>query len=599
MNQISMARRSGVYNTLSSRLSSVILLGLATIFLSACGSSSNVRPNVLLLEEPVTAALGGTFMTQDGAVTVIVPPDALDQDGTLRIIRQGAPNRTPDNTTPVSAAYDIRITGASLMEDISIEMAVNDSPQHPQVAEVLRLDVNGWDRVRGSFFRASETRTIGLTGEARGIYRAVNRQLRTAMGDGVARGQDVFLYETYENEDIWGGVIGLHELLNNLDPATAVNVAGVQVDLARVPQGIVDVLIGDDFQAKADALADPAVTRALLQADAVVGVRGFFDNMEEPDMLTSAGITCALCHVNVTPTPFELSAGELTPLPIGPLALDGLPNFRMDTGLIISMTPFVQGMEPGEAKDALIAALRGWGPGRHDVRAFGAFNPLDDEVDNPTTFPPLWNFVDLGAQGYRYNWDGEFINDPENGLPNGLASQAEAVYHLVMGGKGAFGTDTGTLPPHLRSAPTPELIDALVAAANMPNIIPEQDLLDVQDWQRSFTSPAPGMFDEALAEEGFQLFYGRANCGGCHNTGEFTGNVITANITDERPMGGLAGGIKTPGLRGISFTAPYFHDGSAETLEDVVDTYARNLAGVPDDLTIEEIAAVAEYMRSL
>ncbi|MBZ2189776.1 hypothetical protein K8B33_11755 [Alcanivorax sp. JB21] len=593
MNQLSMAR----WYSAGKMSAGMLMLGLATLVLSACGGSSSVRPNVLLLEEPVSAALGGTFMTQDGAVTVVVPPDALDQDGTLRIVRQGVPPRTPDNTTPVSDAFDIRILGAVITENVSIELAVRDAPQHPQVAEVLRLDLNGWDRVRGSFFRASESRTIGLTRET-SIFRAVNRQLRTATGDGVARGQDVFLYETYENEDIWGGVIGLHELLNGLAPSTAVAV-GAQIDLNRVPQGIVDVLLGDNFQAKQDALEDPAITRALIQADAVVGVRGFFDDMDNPDMMTSAGITCALCHVNVTPTEFELSAGELTPLPIGPLALDGLPNYDMNTGVIISLTPFVQGMPDGQAKDDLIAALEGWGPGRHDVRAFGAFNPLDDGVDNPTTFPPLWNFVDLGAQGYRYNWDGEFINDPENGLPNGLASQAEAVYHLVMGGKGAFGTDTGTLPPHLRSAPPQDLIDALVAAANMPNIIPEQDLLDVQDWQRSFTSPAPGMFDEALAEEGFQLFYGRANCGGCHNTGEFTGNVITAAITDEPPMGGLAGGIKTPGLRGIGFTAPYFHDGSAATLEEVVETYSRNLGGVPDDLTVEEIAAVAEYMRSL
>ncbi|WP_162925805.1 hypothetical protein [Isoalcanivorax indicus] len=566
--------------------------------LTACGGSSSARPNVLLLAEPVSALEGGVFTTADEQVTVDIPPGALENDGIVRVVRAGRPPAQPANLMAVSAAYDVQLLNTTVLEGerIAVEIRAAAAPEHPQIAEMMRFGADGWARTRGSFFRASMQRTIALT-DGQGLYQAVHRTLQSASGDGVARGEQIFLYETYENEDIWGGVLGLHELLNGLDPATAVGV-GVQVDLARVPQPIVDVLVGDDLAAKDEALADPAVTRALLKADAVVGVRGFFDDPENEDMLTSAGITCALCHVNVEPTEFELTGGP-TLLPVGPLALDGLPNFAMNTGAIISLTPFVQAMEDDEMRDALIAALQGWGPGRHDVRAFGAFNPLDDDVDNPTTFPPLWNFLDLRDQGYAYNWDGEFINDIEGGLPNGLASQAEAVYHLVMGGKGAFGTETGSLPPHLRTAPSEELLAAIAAAANTPNLIPAQDLLDVQDWQRSFTSPAPAGFDEALAEDGFRLFYGRANCGGCHGSAEFTGPVITASITDETPMGGLAGGIKTPGLRGVRLTAPYFHDGSAATLEEVVETYARNLAGVPDDLSEAEIMAVAEFMRSL
>lgn len=574
------------------------LVAITSLLVACGGSSSSARPNILLLTEPVSAQAGGTFTTSDEQVTVDIPPGALENDGILRVVRVGRPPAQPAELMATSAAYDVQLLDTAVAdgERIAVEIRAAAPPQHPQIAEVMRLGPEGWVRTQGSFFRASMQRTLALA-DGQGLYQAVNRTLQVASGDGVARGEQVFLYETYENEDIWGGVLGLHELLNGLNPATAVSV-GVQVDLARVPQPIVDVLVGDDLAAKDAALGDPAVTRALLKADAVVGVRGFFDDPENEDMLTSAGITCALCHVNVQPTEFELTGGT-TALPIGMLALDGLPNFAMDTGTIISLTPFVQNMEDEGMRDALVAALQGWGPGRHDVRAFGAFNPLDDEVDNPTTFPPLWNFLDLRDQGYAYNWDGEFINDIEGGLPNGLASQAEAVYHLVMGGKGAFGTEMGSLPPHLRTAPSEELLAAIAAQANTPNIIPAQDLLDVQDWQRSFTSPAPADFDEALAEEGFRLFYGRANCGGCHGSAEFTGPVITANITDEPPMGGLAGGIKTPGLRGVRLTAPYFHDGSAATLEEVVEVYARNLGGVPNDLSEAEIMAVAEFMRSL
>jgi cytochrome c peroxidase len=41
----------------------------------------------------------------------------------------------------------------------------------------------------------------------------------------------------------------------------------------------------------------------------------------------------------------------------------------------------------------------------------------------------------------------------------------------------------------------------------------------------------------------------------------------------QKPVAKLKGAFKTPQLRGITLTAPYFHDGSAKTLEDVVNHY--------------------------
>ena len=65
---------------------------------------------------------------------------------------------------------------------------------------------------------------------------------------------------------------------------------------------------------------------------------------------------------------------------------------------------------------------------------------------------------------------------------------------------------------------------------------------------------------------GFELFHGEANCWTCHGSAEFTGPGLHV-ITENPPAGGLAAGIKVPGLRGIAQTGPYFHDGSAATLE--------------------------------
>ena len=378
------------------------------------------------------------------------------------------------------------------------------------------------------------------------------------------------------------------ELLNNLPPSAAVG-AGVQIDITRVPEEIVAVLTGGDFETIAAALEDPAVTRALLQADAVVGVKAFFDDPSS-DFVSAAGVTCAICHGTVTPSAFELSEGVMTDLPIGPLQLDGLPNTTMDIGLILSLTPLA-----AAAGQETIDALQSWGPGRADARALPG-NPAEDNLVNPTSTPPIWNFVDLAEQNYTYNWDGLFgsFEDPDNAL----ASRGEFVHDLVLGANGAFGTDASTVPLEVVLTPAAELVEALIAAedAEPGNDIPLQPTLDLQAWQRSIVSPPPGEFNEALAEEGFRLFYGFAQCSSCHLTPEFTGPVRTSAIVLEPPLGVLADGIKTPGLRGIKHVPPYFHDDSAQTLEETVEIYSGRIV---NELTEAQILAVAEYMRSL
>jgi hypothetical protein len=403
--------------------------------------------------------------------------------------------------------------------------------------------------------------------------------------DPAAAGFIVFMEETFGNEAFFGGQLGLHEVLNNVSPADAVAL-GVQVDLAKVPADIAAVMTGADLAAKDAALQDPSVTRRLLKAGAVVGVKGVFASAAPNDTtLISAGLTCALCHQLVAPTIFELTAGP-TALPIGPLVVDGKPNAVIDAGAILALTPGLNG------NAALVAELNSWGPGRFDVRSLGT--PLDDQVNNPTDNPPIWNFVPLEAQGYRFGWDGLFVGE------NALASQAEAVYDLVMGANGAFGTATGNLPPALAVTPPPALLDALTAAeaAEPGNVIDTQKLLNLQTWMRSIPPPPPGTFDPVLAAQGKVLFSGRANCTACHSTADFTGPGLFV-ITAVPPAGDLAAGIKVPGLKGVGHTAPYFHDHSAATLAEVVARLVAATVEVPDDLTVDEQAALVEYLRSL
>ncbi len=89
---------------------------------------------------------------------------------------------------------------------------------------------------------------------------------------------------------------------------------------------------------------------------------------------------------------------------------------------------------------------------------------------------------------------------------------------------------------------------------------------------------------------GFRIFVDRdkGNCATCHMAPNFTDdgfhNVGLASFGDEnpdvgrfaqRPMRLMKGAFKTPTLRDIELTAPYFHDGSAATLMEVVEHYVK------------------------
>lgn len=60
--------------------------------------------------------------------------------------------------------------------------------------------------------------------------------------------------------------------------------------------------------------------------------------------------------------------------------------------------------------------------------------------------------------------------------------------------------------------------------------------------------------------------------------------------------------FKISALRGIRRTAPYFHDNSAQTLEDVARHYAlcfRVVTGGVIDLTPQDEADIVAYMKLL
>ncbi len=125
---------------------------------------------------------------------------------------------------------------------------------------------------------------------------------------------------------------------------------------------------------------------------------------------------------------------------------------------------------------------------------------------------------------------------------------------------------------------------------------------------------------EALTEEelrGFRLFTGKANCSLCHLGPTFSDDAfhntgVAARSGDPGRYGVTGreeerGRFRTPTLREIEHTAPYMHDGSLASLEEVVEFYDAggslhpNLSPKirPLRLSEHEKAALVGYLRTL
>jgi cytochrome c peroxidase len=101
------------------------------------------------------------------------------------------------------------------------------------------------------------------------------------------------------------------------------------------------------------------------------------------------------------------------------------------------------------------------------------------------------------------------------------------------------------------------------------------------------------------AQRGMKIFFGKGHCSACHVGPNFTDQAfhnVGVSINVPKPdlgryevtkVAGDKGAFKTPTLREIARSAPYMHDGSMKTLEEVVEHYAKG--GTPNQQLDEEI----------
>ncbi|MGV8954065.1 MAG: hypothetical protein ACOH2M_23400 [Cypionkella sp.] len=378
----------------------------------------------------------------------------------------------------------------------------------------------------------------------------------------VKQGQQVFRYDTFGDEIKWTDQLHMNQVISTqVSPVTALAV-GLKVDVEALPesvkQGIVDGTID---------LNDPAVTVALLSLNAVVGLKGTVEKVNGVDTLTRVGTTCALCHSTVDDS-FAPGIGHRR---------DGWPNLDLNPGAIIALSPALSAAQK--------AQLNSWGPGKYDPR----WNV--DGLSIPVVIPPAYGLA--GVNRVVFTGDG----------PN-LSYWNRYVAVTQMGGQGVFsdprvGSHLSPDTPGLAADWRPGMVVANGTQDKVSKSLPA-----LQAYQLSIPAPSPpaGSFDNAQAQRG-KLVFKAKGCAGCHSGAHFTDanerlHPPTASAANETlyVMRSATGMYRTTPLRALWQHAPYFHDGSAATLADVVEAYntkqkLRLTSRQKDDL--------AEYLKSL
>lgn len=352
--------------------------------------------------------------------------------------------------------------------------------------------------------------------------------------DLVAEGQRVFRFDTFGDEQFWTDTLHVNDVVEkNVDPTSALKV-GLKVDADVLPEGILK---------KVD-LKSPATTVALLKMNAIVGIQATVD---AGNHITRLGVTCALCHSTV----------DNSVMPGIGHRKDGWPNRDLNVGAVIALSPVLTADKK--------TVYKGWGPGKYDPR----FNI--DGKNTPLAIPPAYGLALVKNETYTAEGPISYWN--------------AYVAVTQMGGHGNFSD------PRLG-----------IDVKQSPDMVTSK-LPALRAYQHSLPAPPPpaASFDAAAAERGRALF--GQSCAACHV--DATGTDNNSGKLHPAAEIGVDGAYaartankayRTTPLRALWQHAPYFHDGSAATLDKVVAQYNRvRTLG----LTAQQQRDLVEYLKSL
>lgn len=213
----------------------------------------------------------------------------------------------------------------------------------------------------------------------------------------------------------------------------------------------------------------------------------------------------------------------------------------------------------------------------HDIGVDGSSLPLN----TPTVFNATANF--------RYSWTGTFRT---------LESQAAALIENPQ----VMGSSMGEVVDKLNADPGIVRQFIIVYGRN-----PDADnILDaIASFERTLTTPG-SRFDRwltgdqtALSPEelnGYQVFKS-LGCSSCHQGVNVGGNLFQRHGIFHPLASPKPEILRVPSLRNVATTPPYFHDGSAPTLDNAVRKMG--YAQLNTTLTDPQVSAIVAYLKTL
>ena len=347
------------------------------------------------------------------------------------------------------------------------------------------------------------------------------------------QGRQIFRDDTFGDEQFWTDTARLHEVVEReIQPLEALGL-GLKVDMDRL--NLAKFLLHNPFGVGG--------TKELLRENAVVGIKAEFEGKH----IKRIGITCALCHSTV----------DNALLPGIGHRLDGWPNHDLKVGKILAMLPAFTEQQK--------AVLRTWPTGTYDPR----FN--FDGTSTPLVLPPAYGLAGVTNETYTAEGPISYWND--------------YVAVTQMHGHGSFSDPR--LGVHI--VQEPDMVTPKLAA--------------LRAYQHAIgAAPPPGaLVNATAARRGKAVF--EANCARCHVSDSLTDNnagvLHAASETGMDPAYAertTEKKYRTTPLRGLWQHAPYFHDGSAKTLDDVVAHYDQTLSL---KLSGRQRKDLREYLKSL
>ena len=225
----------------------------------------------------------------------------------------------------------------------------------------------------------------------------------------------------------------------------------------------------------------------------------------------------------------------------------------------------------------------------HDLGANGAGRNSHDTGLDGSELPLNTLTIFNAALNFRFSWEGKFRTLESDAL-------ASLESPRIMGSSSSEVLEKLKADPAVRR----EFAAAYGRGPDIANVLDA-----IATFERTLVTPG-SRFDQWLTGDATALSKGELNgyrlfksmgCVSCHQGVNIGGNLFQRHGIFRPLAAPLPEILRVPSLRNVATTPPYFHDGSAPTLDDAVRKMAA--AQLNSTLTDQQVSAIVAYLRTL